>query len=333
MKSLVAIALLLVAGCTSTQSIRTSESDINSNYIRVIGNGATLEQAKQNGFQVAIEIVVGSIILTDAETQNNKLVRNDILNHSSGYVGDYKIVSKIDNGSNIQLIMDVQVKSSKIANRVLNKGTVESAVEGKRLGTQYLTYRNERATGDQLLNTVLNDFPTRAFDVNVGKIDFLLDAQRNPIMSVPFTIKWSYNYLTALNEALRVTSDPDENNSAQQRIFIVSKDPKAWLIGKTDRYYFNDRPRSDFIKNTLVGYISVYLTFLDSNGNRVLGGCGYSVSMSGPNITEPMHINGNLTIEEILFSTFIGANVDKITQIAKVNASIVAGQCSNYEIK
>jgi hypothetical protein len=333
MKSLVAIALLLVAGCANAQSIKTSGSDTNPGYIRVIGNGSTLEQAKQNGFHVAIEIAVGSIILADTETKNNQLVRNDILNHSSGYIDDYKIVNKISNDGNIQLIMDVQVKSSKIANRVLNKGSDIGVIEGDKLYVQYLTYSNERTTGDQLLKTVLRDYPTKAFDVTVGKIDFVLDAQRNPIAQVPIKIKWSYNYLTALNEALSVTSDKDETNSEQQRIFITSKDPNAWLLGKTNRYYFNDRIRSDLIKNSLVSYVSVYLTFLDYSGDKIIEGCGYTVNMNGPNVTEPMPINGNSVVEEHLLASFKGKDVTNISRIAKVNATIRAGQCSNYEMK
>jgi hypothetical protein len=325
--------MLALTACASTTTTKTSGNNPDAGIIRVIGTGSNREEAKNNGFVTAIEIAVGSVILTDKESVNSQLVRDDILKHSAGYVDDYKIINESTNFKGISLVMDVTIKSSKIAERVLNRGKSEGNIEGERLSTQYKSYSNSKATGDKLLNTVLNDYPTRAFNITQGKVDFKLDPSRNPIIEIPYTLKWNYKYLTALNEALRITSDPYENNSAQERIFIASKDPNAWILGTTDRYYYNDKISASLVKQHLVGHISIHMRLLDKSGVRVLEGCAKTFSFNGVNNNNPTLIDGNKMIDEIMVVTFTTPKmVQKVNYIDHVELSVNKGQCYSYDL-
>ena len=53
--------------------------------IRTQGRGSTFEEAKNEAFRSAIEIKVGSAIVSEQETFNDK-VRDEIVNYSAGYV-------------------------------------------------------------------------------------------------------------------------------------------------------------------------------------------------------------------------------------------------------
>lgn len=333
MKYLLIVFMLSLTACASTTVPKTSNNMPDAGIIRVIGTGSNKEEAKINGFTTAIEIAVGSVILTDKESVNSQLVRDDILKHSSGYVDDYKIINESTNFKGISLVMDVTVKSSKIAERVLNRGKSEGVIEGERLDTQYKSYSNSKATGDRLLNTVLNDYPMRAFNITQGKVDFKLDNRRNPVIEIPYTLKWNYKYLTALNEALKITSDPYENNSAQERIFVASKDPNAWLLGTTDRYYFNDKVSPAIVKQHLVGYISINMRLLDKFGMKVLEGCAKTISFNGVNNVNPTIIDGNKSIDEIMVVSFTKPNmIQKVDKIDRVELSVTNGQCYSYDL-
>ncbi len=48
-----------------------------NNYIRVTGEGATLEQAKENAFIEAIQIRVGMVVLSERESNLRKLEKNN----------------------------------------------------------------------------------------------------------------------------------------------------------------------------------------------------------------------------------------------------------------
>jgi predicted RNase H-like HicB family nuclease len=66
-----------------------------ANALQVSGQGATFEEAKQNAFRTAIEFTVGSVVTSERESNNYKLVKDEILVYSAGYVTDYKIISTI----------------------------------------------------------------------------------------------------------------------------------------------------------------------------------------------------------------------------------------------
>jgi hypothetical protein len=333
MKSLIALCMLALSACASTTVPKTSNNNPDAGVIRVIGTGPNKEAAKNNGFITAIEIAVGSVILTDKESVNSQLVRDDILKHSSGYVDDYKIINESTNFKGISLVMDVTVKSSKIAERVLNRGKSAGSIEGEKLSTQYKSYSNSKATGDKVLSTVLNDYPARAFDITQGKVDFKLDNNRNPIIEIPYTLKWNHKYLTALNEALRITSDPYENNTAQERIFVTSKDPNAWLLGKTDRYYFNDKISASLVKRHIVGNTSIHMRLLDKSGMKVLEGCAKTFSFSGVNHANPTLIDGSKMIDEVMVVAFTTPKmVQKVNHIDRVELSVINGHCFSYDL-
>jgi hypothetical protein len=67
-----------------------------ANALQVSGEGATLEEAKLNAFRTAIEFAAGSVVVSERESHNYKLVRNEILVYSAGYVTDYKIISSVN---------------------------------------------------------------------------------------------------------------------------------------------------------------------------------------------------------------------------------------------
>lgn len=325
---LLLVACLIVTGCSSTNSgLR------NDGKVKVTGTGRTFDEAKNDAFTRAVEIAVGAVILTDTQVKNDRLVKDEIIKHSAGYVDDFTVLNKSLSPGQVTLVMDVTVRSSKIAERVLNVSKADGKMQGERLSAQYNSYRNSRDTGDAVLYKVLSGFPSQAFNVKQsGKVEFMLDNNRNTIIRVPFELRWNYKYLTALNEALSITHDGSSYGFKQDVIAVQSKDPSAWIIGSTNRYFFNDHIRAENIAQRFLGRIMVTATVSDDAGRVIFTGCEEAFHL-GLYTTYPFVVRGNEVANNSV-DIFVRSDSPKMRYLDKANhiqLSFAAGTCYNYE--
>jgi hypothetical protein len=249
MKSVVIMALLAVMSvCANSQTTKP---------IRVTGVGSTFEEAKDNAFAKAIEFEVGAAVLSEKHSRNDIMVRDEIIKYSAGYVEDYKVITRTGDNYTTYITLDVYVKSSKIHERLLGSGTSSGVINGDKLATQYSTYMGQKLAGDKFLEAVLRDAPERGYVVTQGKPNFMLTLQREAVVVVPYSIKWNYNYLTALNEALSKIEDGSSGEffstlcmcyKSPERIAIASKAPGS-IFGSTKTYHFNDEVRAKQIQS------------------------------------------------------------------------------------
>jgi len=270
MRLLIVIAMLFLTACASTTPTKTSGSIYEPKTYRVVGNGRTLDEAKIDGFNSAIEFAVGFVILSDKEAKNDRLVRDDIAKHSAGYIDDFKIIDQMNSSRGVTVVMDVNVKSSKIAERMLNKGKTEGVLEGEKLSDQYNSYLNERKTGDRFIKSVLGSYPKNAFNIEQGKTEFKLDANRNSIIIIPYQVRWSYEWIIALKESLSVIQDGDSRSG--NRIRVTARKPGDW-VGVSDSYDFDDSVRVKQITEVLSVSTHVLVKIIAKNGSTIYTGC------------------------------------------------------------
>ena len=82
--------LLCLVVCLVLCACSTVGSD---NYITVTGTGSTFERAKQDAFREAVQIKVGSAVVSERMSTVDSLVKDDIIVHSAGYVDDFKVLN------------------------------------------------------------------------------------------------------------------------------------------------------------------------------------------------------------------------------------------------
>jgi hypothetical protein len=266
MKSFLVVLGLIVSSSVLCQSIDRK----NPGYIRAMGTGETVEIAKNDAFKNAITTVVGSAVLSERESANNKLTKNDLINYSAGFIDKYEIIDKIEKPNEVILIVDVLVKSSKIHERVISNSQKEKQIDGDRLSTQYSTYVKEQQSGDRYLDAILVDYPSRAFEIKQGKHEFKVDSNRNAVLIVPFELKWNYRYLIALSEALVQVQHGD--NKSMNRIAVNIKEPGSFFL-KKNMHYFNDTAKFNQVKNTFNSDVTLQLKINDDFGNIVFAEC------------------------------------------------------------
>ena len=281
----------------------TAESAPATQLVQVQTRGATLDEAKRNGFREAIERVVGSLVISQSELQNNKLVRDDIFSYSAGYIDQYEITGQETAQGQVTLDMLVKVKSSKLAERFLVSKQVDQHIDGGRLSTQVKTLLEERYNGDQVLAELLNGYPHNTFQIKTGEGQLAFDRHRNPYVVVDYEIAWSPLYLEALAEAMEATSaKADSCNGITRAIMnglqtgnhaeVVRRKASEYcgnssdlrivhsrsLLGIANHFSFNDPYRLDLINhqfrpNDRTILLGLTTQFVDRDGNTLGATC------------------------------------------------------------
>jgi hypothetical protein len=316
MKLFILVLGLIVSGSVFCQSIDKK----NPGYIRAMGTGETVEIAKNDAFKNAITTIVGTAVLSEKEAANNKMVRDDLINYSAGYIDKYEIVDTIERPNGTVIIIDIIVTSSKIHERLLNSSQKEKQIDGDRLSTQYSTYLNEQQTGDRYLNAILVDYPKRAFEIKQGNHEFKVDNNRNSVLIVPFELKWNYRYLIALSEALTQVQHGDK--SSPNRITVHIKEPGSFFH-KKNTHYFNDAIKFNQVKNTFNSDITLQLKINDAAGNTVFAECyqpsgNFAGNTTGKNV---FVLFGN-EVEKETVQLKIRANNKILEQAANIQLSV-----------
>ena len=299
--------------------------------LQVSGEGATFEEAKQNAFRTAIEFASGAVVTSERESNNFKLVKDEILVYSAGYITDYKIINTIRSGNQVKVIVDVQVASSKLSDRILGVGKESKNFDTDKHSNQYQSYLQGKNNGDRLLNQVLNDYPKKAYKLTQGVHQFKVDAYRNGIIEIPLELSWNHNFIVSFNEALGILEDGSNGlfKHSPGNITVMAKDPKDWVVGTKNQYKFNDVVIVSNVRNTLQQKKpNILLTVKNFENKNVLQQCYIPDSVAGKkaafyDVGSTLVFYGN-RVEKNKIELSVTNMQDAIKQIQSIELSIVS---------
>jgi len=233
-------------------------------YIEVAGDGDTTQQARMNGFRLAVEQAIGTLISSETEVQNGRIVRDEIISYAAGFVDRFEIIDEKVTARGIRVSMRVWVRKSALSDRLLNRSATTGQVDGARASVQLQTLNQERATGDALLQTVLNDFPRRAFDIELKPTD-IVRQNRSAIMEVNFRMTWNRDYLRSLWTALDATSQRTSSPTA-----IVTVNSGGWFGGFGGSAKYDDNVKLQLLANRMLFSEPTVLVIVRGPGREVL---------------------------------------------------------------
>jgi len=241
-----------------------------NNYIRVVGTAPTLEQAKELAFREAIQIRVGTIVLSERESSFENTLKDNVSVYSAGYVDDYKIISVVPKNSNVVVTLDVLVADSKLMNQKLSQGKDKKSFDGEKVVTTLNSFLQQKQKGDQLLQTVMGSYPKNAFVINQQPYVLTLDSYRNTILNIPYTMQWNKDFIVAMREAMSLLEDNTYKSGAMApaNVVINSQSDRDW-------FKFNDMPTLFNIKNEMSGSkeLRIRLEMFDGNGSSLYKRC------------------------------------------------------------
>ena len=175
-------------------------------YIEVRGQGRTSEEARMNGFRLAVEQALGSVIASETEQQNSRIRRDEVISYAAGFVERYEIVTTMPTGSGYEIGMKVWVQRTNLAERLLVKSQADGQVDGARASIAIDTAQYSRAQGDRVLATVLRDFPERSFDIRLEPTRVEMTAGRGAELFMPYELVWSKKYVDSYYSARKSVS-------------------------------------------------------------------------------------------------------------------------------
>jgi len=173
-----------------------------TNRVTVEAEGRSFDEAKHAAFTEAIEQSLGVLIVGDLETNGKELTKDFTGQYSAGYVTDYEVIEKYTLDDKIHLKVNVEVSSSKIANRMLLKGKTEQNIDGLKLEAMVETQMEQRQNGDAILSDVLESYPENALIVNSGETELKISRLRKPYLELGYTVNVSRFWTEALVETL-----------------------------------------------------------------------------------------------------------------------------------
>ena len=245
-----------------------------NNYIRVVSTAPTLEQAKELAFREAIQIRVGTIVLSERESSFENTLKDNVSVYSAGYVDDYKVISIVPKNSTVEVTVDVLVADSKLMNQKLSQGKDKKSFDGEKVVTTLNSFLQQKQKGDQLLQTVMGSYPKNAFVINQQPYVLSLDSYRNTILKIPYTIQWNNDFIVALREAMGLLEDNTYKPGAMAPANIIITD-KNNSQGDKNWFKFNDMPTLQNVKTELTGRkeLRILMDFIDGNGRSLYKQC------------------------------------------------------------
>lgn len=243
-----AINLLAPSPVGIVLSVGTWIHEINSRsrvyLVQVKGIGRTEAEARKEGFKVAVENAIGTLVLSESQISNQEVSRRDIIEYSSGFVSKYTVLEKQQHQGQVIVFMDVYVSESKIANRLMNKSENVSVVEGNQLYATVSTLQNQTRNGDRVIDAVLNDYPSKAFNIQNQPVSLVRNQDRTISIHIPYTMQWNKDYVRSLGEAISITNEGVDYYSRSGAYRIVVREGSV-MFGKTWDTWTADRKRYD----------------------------------------------------------------------------------------
>jgi len=243
--------------------------------IVVTGLGHDGEGARHDAYRKAIEFKIGTVIVSEKESQNYQLLKNKILAHSAGYITKMRILNESVVDGIYRIEMEVEVSSSKLADMILSDGKT-TQMNAELDYARVSSFMHQKDTGDTLLRNILKEYPYRAYKITHDNYEIKYDTNRNIIFSIPYDLTWNYKFLSALSETLNQTQDGSSGlfHRSPSQITMIHKNPEDFLIGKTERFSFND----DFTVNALYNRIvsdepRIRLRILNKEGKSIVDEC------------------------------------------------------------
>ena len=277
---LMVLATFVLLGCKKALSSSAQASDKNLQTIIVVGKATVLEggnqnafeSAKEHGFRMAIEKVVGTSLLSETTVKDGTLLRDDINARAVGFIENYQIkqeknsVERI-NGQEVttkELEMEVRVRRKKLEDHVLAMRALQS-----RLNLPIIAIRIIDANSDS------GDASERAKNVDFGLAEKLYSEAATNLLTRQF-------YLTTNAQAGKASFIDQlqiENETGQAPLGLTTEAEAEIFF---DVYVGVSRVEIDEALKSIFGNETKGLSSIDLQiAVRILDGSSGQVLLSG----------------------------------------------------
>ena len=304
-------------------------------YIEVEGLGTTPDESKNNGFKLAVEQAVGSIISSESVSVNNRLNRDEIISYASGYVTKFEVVDVARDNLGYHTRLKIWIKRSVIANRLLHQSTLAKEINGSQASVSLDSIIYERNQGDKLVFQVLNDFYSKGMNIQTKPASISLDEYRLANLTIPFRLSWDKNYLNSLNAALSATA---QDVKVDQCWYTCVKNTSVIDISGVKSGFQDNVKIKSLIQTMILSQPHIELTLLNNNNQVLYKQCYHYSELDHNNDYQIggyfVNVNTSINSDKINNNNYLDTSIQtKITsqilsQVSTANLKLVPkNQC------
>ncbi len=279
-KYLIIIILSLILISSSYLNSQVPEK---TKTVEVEGVGLTKDKALLNAFRNAVKKAVGTLVNSETEIKNRKLIKKEVLTYSKGYVKTYDVLaSEEDEGtwiirikalvSNVDLSMKLQELG--LFKRKMDKGVFAEA----------LTKIDEKRSASELVGKFMRkNFPKNAYIIKIGKSKIANTRPNGDVeVKIPYEISFNQEFIKNfenLIKHIKIQNIPLNRNNIPPSDCIIFTEASFSHIRSTGELYYKFRnSRAYKIAPSIRFYIGfltsmdlydVHLNFIDDNNEEL----------------------------------------------------------------
>lgn len=276
MNKLLLVACLFLTACASTKT---------NGYIRTSGEASSVQQAQEIAFREAVQIKIGSVVVSERESNINKILRDDVSLYSAGYVEDFKVISTERSGGRVRVTVDVLVSESVLMNQYSNTGKDSKFMNGERDSARLGSIMEHKNQADRLIRSVMQSYPKTAFIIKQHPYLIQLDSNRNGLLTIPYEMHWNKDFIKSFNEAMQHTLDNKYGmlEKSPANVVTMTKFSDDLVLGTKKHFKFNDVVLLNNIKDQMTGSneVRIMLEVTNATGKRIHSNCWVPMSVNG----------------------------------------------------
>ena len=138
-------------------AVNQSAQAVETKAVVVTGYGVDPDSATQNAWSNAISQVVGTLVDAQTVIENDQLVKDQVLSHSSGFIESFEVLNESVSGGLVTVQIKATVRLTQLQEKLQTVGLVKVEVDGVSLGAQLLTQLDEANDAEAMIREVLVD--------------------------------------------------------------------------------------------------------------------------------------------------------------------------------
>lgn len=167
----------------------------------VTGYGKTKDMALNNALKSAVEQYIGVVVDAEIIISNDKLIKNEILTATSGYVKTYDEISTRSRDGLVEVKINATVESQKIFKKIqsLKISTIPVNYDTENIYTRVTTKNQSKKESEVLLKKYYNNFCNaqcvqELLTIKPLKISILEEEIKNDLVPVVVSFRIGVNY-------------------------------------------------------------------------------------------------------------------------------------------
>lgn len=131
--ALIVTLVLFVGGCSGLGSLQPISMKLPP-FVKATGIGQNKEEATKNAFREAVQIAVGTVVDSETIIRNDKVIKDEIIDYSRGFVESHKVLSEGKNKDGLyEVTIRATVKDRQLYEKLRRFQPASAKVEGSNI--------------------------------------------------------------------------------------------------------------------------------------------------------------------------------------------------------